>query len=235
MIVIANESVTSVRTEVWDLETLTKRADIKEEGHSSFRIALSPDGKVLATATLAGQIRLYDLATGKARAVFGLKQTVFALAFAPDGATVVAAGGAGTGGGVVALCDVAAGKERATFKASEQLLSAVAIAPDGAVLATGGNDAVVRFWDLATLKEVGALKGPKRNITALAFSPSGRLLACGAHTIHIYDVPFGAERAALPGASSVIDEVMLFLPDGSLLTSGGREIKLWAAPKPLVP
>jgi WD40 repeat protein len=54
-------------------------------------------------------------------------------------------------------------------------LSSVAVSPDGRLVATAGNDAVVRLWNSETGHEVRSLRGhTSRSILAVAFSPDGQ-------------------------------------------------------------
>jgi hypothetical protein len=57
------------------------------------------------------------------------------------------------------------------------------------VLATGGQDSLVRLWDLATGKEFHKLAGHRGTVASLAFSPDGTRLASGSldTTILIWD------------------------------------------------
>src|SRR6185295_6916834 len=58
-------------------------------------------------------------------------------------------------------------------------LKAFALSPDGALLATGARDAVVRLWSTADGKLVRELKGHGRDVYSAAFHPDGKSLATG--------------------------------------------------------
>jgi WD40 repeat protein len=81
---------------------------------------------------------------------------------------------------------------------------ALAYAPDGRTLASGGNDRKVRLLDAATGSERLALKGHPACVYALAFSADGRSLASGGgqRCLRLWDVAAGQGHAALRGAAS---------------------------------
>src|SRR5262249_49466129 len=106
-----------------------------------------------------------------------------ALAYAPDGKTVAS----GSHDGTVRLWDVTdPGAPTGRFvldahktpKAPENDVPAVAFAPDGKTLVSGGDDGVLHFWDLTGDKpaERAALRLDKGPVSSVQYSPDGNKL-----------------------------------------------------------
>jgi hypothetical protein len=60
-------------------------------------------------------------------------------------------------------------------------LLALAVSPDGKLIATAGSEGTVRLWEVATLQEVERINFqlPRSRSGGLAFTPDGRTLVCG--------------------------------------------------------
>src|SRR5262245_14629406 len=143
------------------------------QGNSIHAVAISPDGKTIASAGYPTAIHLWDAATGKRiRRLEGSESSIYSLAFLPDGKTLVSAGSNDS----ILFWDIATGKrERRLGNA----ISLLAIAPDGKTIAFVEHRSVVRVWDLASDKQLHQLPELKGQIHALAFSPDGATLAWG--------------------------------------------------------
>ena len=78
-------------------------------------------------------------------------------------------------------------------------MRAVAIAPDGSWLASGGDDGLVRVWDLATGQQRAALRGHRGAVHAVAIAPDGSWLASGGDNglVRIWDLATGGISAVM--------------------------------------
>jgi WD40 repeat protein len=187
-------------------------------------VAVSPDGSVLATAAI-GDVRLWETAGGKPAGQLPCRPGASALAFTPDGKTLV------TGGfdHRVRLWDWAARKDRLGFPGHQAAVFRVAFAPGGEALASAGHDGALRLWDAGDGRPLRAFPGPEEPAETFAFSPDGLRFAVGqSETIRVYDLASGKEVAALRGHSDHIS-ALAYSPDGASLASADGEgtVRLW--------
>ena len=119
-----------------------------------YSIAVSPDGKWVATANDAGDVRVWDLATRQPAGVtmVGLGKEVRGLAFSPDGATLaVGEHWAGCGSGIRAP-NSRAGQP---IKAHEKSIFGLGFSLDGETVRTVSEDGTSRLWSVDTGQVLG--------------------------------------------------------------------------------
>jgi WD40 repeat protein len=100
--------------------------------------------------------------------------------------------------------------------------------PLGSILASGGNDAVARFWDPNSGENLGLMVGGTFAIPSIAFLPDGSQLAVtNGDRIRLRQV--GSERIAGTFASDEPLYSLAISPNGGLLAAGGSDnlIRLW--------
>jgi RNA polymerase sigma factor (sigma-70 family) len=157
------------------------------KGRGFTALALSPDGKRLATAdprrdnttALLGAcaVRIWDVETGKQlHQLDGHQNEVPSLAFSTDG-RLLASGGHSFRNNLINLWEVATGKLVRTLPSGGD---AVVMSPDGRTLASVGyNDRVIRLYETKTWEERGRFEGHRDAISVLAFTADGRRLVSG--------------------------------------------------------
>ncbi|MFL5243187.1 MAG: WD40 repeat domain-containing protein [Gemmataceae bacterium] len=237
---------------LWDVAT-GKRTSLMQETPSRgvARIALSPDGKVLAAIERyqvidkqVSELTFRDFATGKIEG--SIEESIGSgLTFSPDGKTIVASTILYEGnkwlGSKVRRWETASGEEISSLPnpASKAPCNSLAFSPDGSILAGADFEGNIILWESSTGKVRTSIKQEdQRRITSLAFSPDGKTLAAGMAErpgrdhdpglIVLWDPVTGKERLTLTGHTNGVASIA-FSPDGKLLASGGadRTVRLW--------
>ena len=147
-------------------------------------VAISPDGKTVASASVDGTIGIWDVATGKASHA-PLKSTdggFEAVAFSPDGRYLASGGGGqrGVAGGQVTLWDVAQDYKPSVLFRGEWWVNQLAFSPDGKSLAAAFQDQSVMIWSLADRNVICPdINGRVSDETFpyIAFSPDSKTIA----------------------------------------------------------
>ena len=213
---------------------LASQVRVTLSGHSQYvmRVAWSPDGKQLATASDDSTAKIWDAATGKElRTLVGDDSGamgVSSVAWSPDGKRLATTSGDGT----AKVWDPGTGKELLNLGNHENILNRVAWSPDGKRLATASNDTTAKVWDANTGKELLTLKGHRKDVQSVAWSPDGKRLATASDdsTAKVWDADTGMEVFTLNGHRDTVWDIA-WSPDGKRLATAGQDqtVKIWDA------
>lgn len=193
-------------------------------------IALSPDGRTLASATAAAQIKLWRVSDGKLIRTLQA-QPVAAIAFSRDGKKLAVA----TINGEVQLWGLDDGKLIRALESRYYYGSGAALAfsHDGMLLAAGGNDRAVRLWHHETGTLLRTLTENPAAINALTFMPGDQILIAGCGTRLRFWNPQTGESLTTISDSKVHVNAIVARPDGQSFVAGGSNwgLKLWRIPE----
>lgn len=203
------------------------------EGASVRSIAVSPNGKEIATAGDDGTIRLWDASSFRqTRVLKGHSGAVYALDYWTDGTQLASAGWDGK----VKMWDLKSDGRSLTFDAGAKQF-AVAFAPEPSLkyLASAGEDGVVRIWNLAT-RELAKSKldhpsgDPARAaVRSLSYAPSGS----GEFVSAGYDgkIRFYRTSGAIDAKDAYGRKALrvAYSPDGTRVVTAGSDAELGSA------
>jgi WD40 repeat protein len=208
-------------------------------------LAISADGKLLASGGDDNAVQLYDPAAGKASLkLAGPSDWILAVAIAPDAKTVAAGGHDGKlwlwEVGAKKLFDVLAQAPLPPNVPAPQknVVSALAFSPDGKQIAVGGSDTRIYLFQANDGKFIRQLQGHTGAVTALAFHPAGNLLLSGSkdRSVRLWNPQAGNVLKVLDGHAAWVEGITL-LNKGTKLVSASADqtVRLWdlGAPPPM--
>jgi WD40 repeat protein len=211
---------------LWDIST---GAELRSFGEGN-PVALSRDGKTLASKSEYYTIKLWDVVTGSQLHSFHGGSA----ALSPDG-NLLAIGDSTN----IRLVNVSTGVEVRSFGTHVNLVVSVAFSPDGKTLASG-DGATIKLWDLATGAQLHSLERRESlpsmassdlTATDVVFSPDGNALLSGGDTstVKFWEVASGAQIRTLANTSTFrATNTIALSPDGKTLASGSLfDINLW--------
>lgn len=125
----------------------------------------------------------------------GHDSSINAVAFSPDGTTLVSA----SIGETVRLWDAKTGVHRQTLPSHGGLIYSIALSPDGTIIALGFYHGTLELWDAKTGTHRQTLEGHDGIVTSVAFSPDGTtiLSASNDETVRVWDAKTGVNRRTI--------------------------------------
>jgi len=214
---------------LWRKPAAVKLHDLAGLESNAKSLSVSSDGKLTAVGEESGQVRVFDVASGKLLHTFsGHTAPVTGAAFTADGAKLVT----GSQDKTIRVWDLAGARQLASIETSAAV-NAVAIIAEGNQVATAGVDNVIRLWELPTsqpaetpkpIKELTGHTGPATSLVAL-----GGQLASGSQdgTVRVWDLASASAVKTLKHDAPV--QAIAASADGKRLASvgGAAAAKLW--------
>jgi outer membrane protein assembly factor BamB len=227
------------RLTLWDVATGAPVRTLRGHVGCIWGVAISPDGRLAASASADGTARLWDLASAEEVCRFsGHAGAVCSIAFSPDGRRIAS----GDEDGVVKIWSAHGGDEIRSFAGHGGPVQSVAFSPDGGhVLSRSRGPDLgarrrhddVRLREVESGRQMWSVPCVGRSIYAgAAFSADGRLVACGdGETASVMDAASGTGLRTLRHGNRASVESTAFSPDGAFAVSGDGEghLTLWDA------
>jgi WD40 repeat protein len=114
------------------------------------------------------------------------------------------------------------GQAKVQIMGHDGVVSAVAFSPDGATLASGGEDGKIKLWATKGGEEQRALDGHPGGVGALAFARDGKTLySVGADGLLVAWDPATGKKVRDVKSQHGPTHALTLSPDGSLLATGG--------------
>jgi WD40 repeat protein len=171
-------------------------------------------GHVLAGALTQDLLR-WDLVSGEATPLKGHRSWVRQFVFGPE--AMISAGYDGR----VLWWDARAPRPapQREIVAHQGWVRAVSLSPDARLLATGGNDRMVRLWSADDGRLVKELAGHDANVYVVAWDPTGKQLVSGDlnGVVKHWDIDTGEQLREF-------DARLLYKPTGNGLIGGIRDL-----------
>jgi WD40 repeat protein len=221
---------------LWNVSTRTRRGQplVGHEGQV-LSVRFSPDGSTLASGDLAGRVVLWDVGSGTriGAPLIGHPGRAWVAGFTDRGTGLVT-----SGTNEVATWNLQALSVGTQIHAHDGGAFALTGSNDGRLVASGGNDGMVRLWDVAGHRPAGRPVRLPGQIFGLAFSGDGRRLVAAVFQIDpqphgwvvVWEVATGRELGRIATAPTWPQWVDVS-PDQRLIVAGmgDGDIRRWEA------
>ncbi|MDY6897728.1 MAG: pentapeptide repeat-containing protein, partial [Cyanobacteriota bacterium] len=207
---------------------LSKSVFLQTSSHFT-AIAISPDGKILATGDYDGVIRLWQIADNRQMLFIKAHQTwISTLSFSPDN-QLLASGGADFN---TKCWNVADAELIHTFSGHTQRIFFVKFIADG-IIATASYDETLRLCNIETGTSIQTICGKGMQFTSIALHPDGETVAtANAHQeISLWNIFTGKRFKTFQVEHNCHITALAFNNTGNILATGSASadatIKLW--------
>ncbi len=207
---------------LWDVRSGSLRKSVafgKDESPAAM-----PSGRGLLASSTNGAVVVRDLESGSdLNRVDGVERRLRRVAIAADGHTLAGSTRvAGNGREEFMRLWDATGRQRFAVAGGLGGTSALAISPDGSVLAAGSWDTNLRVWSTRDGELVRLIEDVPVSLFDMAFTPDGKYLAAAGvdRIVYFWNARTWKLERKLNGQQEMIAS-LAFSPDGRLLATGG--------------
>ncbi|MGK7926668.1 MAG: WD40 repeat domain-containing protein [Spirulina sp.] len=190
-------------------------------------IAIAAEGELIVSSSDVAGVSLWEWQNRRRneneRWILGHKHNILSLTISPDNQVLITGGLDG-----IRLWNLRGMKPLYTLVRFE-LVTALALHPNGYILVSGTQGGNLKLWDLKTGENLREIEAHDDTINTLAFTPDGRTLISGSsdRTIKLWRSATGQLLNTLEGAGGTINAIAVH-PSGLLFASGSRNgIQLW--------
>jgi eukaryotic-like serine/threonine-protein kinase len=189
-------------------------------------LALSSDGKWLASGGEDATLKLWDIETGAMKYDAGKQsRDVIAVAFSPDSKLLFSVADTD-----ISVWDSDSGQLQRNFKEHPERVYNISFNHTGDLIATGDRSGTIIVWDPSTGKRRETLAGHTDRAYACCFTPDSRRLASCSRdgTVRWWDLTTSRELYVMKGDWGALEWITMS-PDGWILAAinEARELRVW--------
>jgi WD40 repeat protein len=196
-------------------------------GHTGLvlSVAVSPDGKWIASGSADKMVKIWDLQTGKIQATLrGHTDIVKSVAITPDGKQILS----GSADSAILLWDLVTHKKAAKLIGHRSAVYSVSGLYDGEHVFSAGTDDTLRLWDI-TNDSCLVLQTGLVTTGGGATTPDGKVsVAVSGDDIMVWNLKAGILLRTLKGHYDTVFSVQI-MSDGRFAVSGSKDrtVKIW--------
>ena len=204
----------------------TSQLQMTLSGHTNWLtdVAVSEDGRFLATTGFDNSVKLWDAETGQELRTFtDHSRVVNGVAFSPNGERLASV----SSDGFVIVYDLETGERLAVINGNDGAIQGVTFSPDNIHIATANGDGTVRVWNTDSRRSRYRLFGHDAPVRDVDFNADGSLLASAGEDGRsiIWDMAKGGPVYSVDPydedtENDLIATSVAFSPDGNRIITG---------------